>query len=639
MSASPNVVNIGLVAHVDAGKTTLTERLLYAAGAIRAPGRVDEGTAQTDFLDLERKRGISIRAASTVLSWKGRTINLIDTPGHTDFASEVERVLRVLDCAVLVISAAEGIQSQTEVLAGALAKLKTPTVLFFNKIDRAGADLSRVLQETGERLGLSPVVVDCLFEDGPAEDRLIEALAEEDDGLLEAYLSGEPLSKERLFSSLAAGVRARRLFPALTGCALKGTGVGTLLNLLALTAPQNKGDAQAPVSGVIFRMEHDKSMGRVSHVRLYAGTLKNRDTVRNATRDLEEKVVQIRKVSGAKYEDIGLLQAGDIGAVCGLAHARVGDILGDPGPVPGGCSFAHPLLSVRVFPYEEGDYPALVAAVEELCAEDPLLTMAWVPEERNLLIRITGLIQLEVLEALMITRFGLRVYFSDPTIIYKETPASVGEGFVAYTMPKPCWAVLRFLIEPGPRGSGIAYKSIVKNDDILYRYQAQVAQALPDALRQGPLGWEVTDAKITLIAGEHHNEHTHPLDFIVATPMAIMDGLVNTGTTLLEPMQAFRLSLPEETGGKAMGEIIRMRGQFDTPVIQKGMFTLEGRVPAATSMEFPVWAASVSSGRANLSVRFDGYEPCPVELGATTPYRGVNPLDQARYILSIRGAL
>lgn len=160
----------------------------------------------------------------------------------------------------------------------------------------------------------------------------------------------------------------------------------------------------------------------------------------------------------------------------------------------------------------------------------------------------------------MIPRFGLRVYFSDPTIIYKETPASVGEGFVAYTMPKPCWAVLRFLIEPGPRGSGIAYKSIVKNDDILYRYQAQVAQALPDALRQGPLGWEVTDAKITLIAGEHHNEHTHPLDFIVATPMAIMDGLVNTGTTLLEPMQAFRLSLPEETGGKAMGEIIRMRG-------------------------------------------------------------------------------
>lgn len=639
MPLSPDVVNIGLVAHVDAGKTTLTEQLLYAAGAIRAPGSVDRGTAQTDYLELERKRGISIRAASTVLTWKGRTINLIDTPGHTDFASEVERVLRVLDCAVVVISAAEGIQSQTEVLFQALTRLKTPALFFYNKVDRAGADLNRVLEETRERLGITPILVDALFSAEPVPEAVAEALAAQDDVLLEEYLSDLPLSTERLLSSLVEGVRSRRMTAALSGCALKGAGVPALLDLIAMAAPENKGDTQAPVSGVIFRMEHDKAMGRVSHVRLYAGTLHNRDMVRNATRETEEKVVQIRKTSGAKFEDTGLLQAGDIGAVCGLSNARVGDILGDPSKVPGSVPIAHPLLNVRVFPYEEKDYPAVVAAVEELCAEDPLLSMVWVAQERNLLIRITGLIQLEVLEALMISRFGLRVYFSDPTVIYKETPASTGEGFVAYTMPKPCWAVLRFRIEPGERGSGIRYKSIVKNDDILYRYQAQVAQALPDALRQGPLGWEVTDAKITLIDGEHHNEHTHPLDFIVATPMAMMDGLVNTGTTLLEPMQAFRLSLPEEAGGKAMGEIIRMRGQFDTPVVRKGTFTLEGRVPAATSMEFPVWAASVSSGRANLSVRFDGYEPCPLELGSTAPYRGVNPLDQARYILSIRGAL
>ena len=246
---------------------------------------------------------------------------------------------------------------------------------------------------------------------------------------------------------------------------------------------------------------------------------------------------------------------------------------------------------------------------------------------------------MEILEALLRERYGLAVSFTPPTVIYKETPTRAGRGFEAYTMPKPCWAVIDLWIEPGPRGSGLSYSSQVPNNQIFYRYQNHIETALPRALKQGLYNWEVTDLKVTLVGGEHHTIHTHPLDFFLATPMAVMNGLQHTGSTLLEPMQNVRISAPEEYVGKVIGDMIAMRGVFDSPVIAGGRFTMEARVPAAAFMEYTVRLASLTSGRGMVSTRFAGYEPCPLELGAEARRRGVNPLDREKWILTQRSAM
>ena len=638
------IVNLGIVAHVDAGKTTLTEQILLICEAIRTAGSVDDGTAHTDFMEIERQRGISVKSASTALSWKDVDINLIDTPGHVDFVAEVERAVWIVDCVVLVVSAVEGIQAQTEVIWRALHDLNKPVIFFINKIDRAGADVERVFGDIKEKFSQSVVMFNgANIESEIFTQEIEEAVAENDDGLLEKYLEGG-LTAEVICGNLGKQFFACKIYPVISGSAMFGKGIENLMDLIINICPNDyygdeKADnAKEDLSGVVFKIEHSKSLGRLAHVRMYAGSIKNRDVVHNLTQNLNEKIVQIRKNKLQKSVDMGMLSAGDIGVVCGFSHVQLGDVLGSGKYIPQSHKMAAPLLKVKVIPEDESQYPQLVDVISELAVEDPLLEMTWEREERELVISITGMIQLEILEALIMERFGLRVSFSPPSVIYKETPAKSGYGFEAYTMPKPCWAIIKFLLEPGERGSGVSYKSEVGDQKILYRYQSQIEQALPGSLKQGPLGWNVTDMKITLVDGESHFLHTHPLDFIMTTPMAMMNGLVSTGTDLLEPMLNFRISVEESLGGKMIREILDMRGTFDSPVISKGTFTMEGRYPAASSIDFPVRLASMSSGRGMLSSYFSGYEICPLELGKTTPYRGINPLDRQKYILHIRNA-
>ena len=632
------IVNLGIVAHVDAGKTTLTEQILLLCEAIRTAGSVDDGTAHTDFMEIERQRGISVKSASTALSWKNVDINLIDTPGHVDFVAEVERAVWIVDCVVLVVSAVEGIQAQTEVIWQALHNLKKPVIFFINKIDRAGADAEKVFGDIKEKFSQSAL----MFSGANIENEIFtqeieEAVAENDDVLLEKYLDGS-LSAKEIRENLGRQFFACKIYPVLSGSAMFGKGIENLIDLIINICPSESGEDKEYVSGVVFKIEHSKASGRLAHVRLYAGSIKNRDVVHNLTRNLDEKIVQIRKNKLQKSIDTGILSSGDIGVICGFSHVQLGDILGSGKYIPPSYKMATPLLKVKVMPPDESQYPQLVEIMSELAAEDPLLEMMWERDERELVINITGMIQLEILEALIIERFGLKVAFSPPSVIYKETPATTGYGYEAYTMPKPCWAIIKFLLEPGERGSGVSYKSEVGDNKILYRYQSQIEQALPGSLKQGPLGWNVTDIKITLVDGESHFLHTHPLDFMMTTPMAMMNGLVSTGTDLLEPMLNFRVSVEESLGGKIIREVLDMRGTFDSPVISKGTFTMEGRYPAASSIDFPVRLASISSGRGMLSSYFSGYEICPLELGKTTPYRGINPLDRQRYILYIRNA-
>ena len=638
-----NLRNIGIFAHVDAGKTTLSEQLLMHAGAIRRIGSVDEGTAHTDTLPVERRRGISVKASCVRLTWQGTDINLIDTPGHVDFAAEVERSFWALDAAVLVICAVEGVQPHTETLFHALREQGIPVMIFLNKCDREGADVPRVLAQVKRRL--SPDAV--LMADGEA---VAETVCAADEALLERYLAGEDIGADFLQGRLAEMTRRAQVYPVFAGSALKDEGVVPLLDALValMPGPDVTASAEKTLCGVVFASAQDRLLGRGVWVRLYAGQMENRapvtlpagiDPLTGEERLVQKKITQIRSVDGS---DAGSLGAGEIGIVFGLGDVAIGHVLGDASLLPRRVEpgrLRTPLITVQVIPEKAEDMQALRVACSTLAAEDPLLQVHYAKALNELQLHVMGAIQLEIIQEEVENRFGLKVSFSKPAVIYKETIAQAASGFVCYTVPKPCWAIMRFEIEPAPRGSGVTFRSTVPVKDILLRYQHQVEQALPLALHQGRLGWQVTDVNITLVEGNHHQFHTHPLDFIVATPWGIQDGLQRGGSTLLEPILECRFLLPPECVGRVMSDIALMRGEVVHTDTDADRVLLTALIPVATSVDYATTLASVTSGRGSMSVRLDGYRECPLELGATARRRNVDPLDTAKYILAARSAL
>ncbi len=648
----PNPVrNIGILAHVDAGKTTTTEHLLYLAGQLRKVGRVDDGTAFSDWMEVERARGISVRMAALSLTWQDTAINLIDTPGHVDFSSEVERSLRVLDGAILVISAVDGVDAHTEALWHAIRQAELPVLIYVNKIDRVGTDLDQVTRSirtllTQSALPIQEVqgvgrelsdITDLLTE--TRSSGILEWLADYDEELLEKFLGQSPVSPDRIRQKLAELVASRQVVPILYGASLRAVGVRELLDAVVQFLPAASQAWNQALSGLVFKIERHPRSGRAVFVRLFSGEMRTRDLVLNHTRQLDEKVTQIRKLNGQQQIDTGLLRAGDVAAVYGLNQARIGDVLGSPEGVRHPVSLGEAVLSVDVEPGLNEDPSRLAEALQELDDEDPALAFEWVSETRSCQVKVLGKVQLEILADLLQSRYGLHPEFGPANVLYRETPEKSGEGFVSYTMPKPCWAILRFEISPAERGSGLTYRSQAHPDRLLPRYQKEVERRVPDALQQGLRGWPVTDVNVVLIDGEHHVWHTHPLDFVVATPMAIMDGLTRTGTKLLEPILTFRISAPEEVGGRIMSDLITMRATFESPWTNSGYFTLEGEIPLATSMDYAVELSRLTGGRGSWTSRFHEYREAPPGVGQDRARRGVDPRDRARYILSVRQAL
>ena len=642
-------LNLGIVAHADAGKTTLTEQILYLAGAVRAAGSVDDGTASTDTLAVERERGISVRTACASVFWKGVKLNLIDAPGHSDFLSEVERSLSVLDAAVLVISSVEGIQPQTRQLAESLKNAGLPCLLFFNKCDRAGSRSAAVLQEAEKLFGKPVLPLNAVLEEGTERcavqplsltegerlERSVLACAEEP--LLELLLTSEEEAARALPEALGRAVGEARVLPALFGASKYGTGVGELLD----AAAEYLQEAEAPggeFCARVYKVEHDPIMGKAAYVRLFSGSLRNRQAVRCAG-ETEEKVTRIRCVSGKRLEDAEQVEANDIAVLYGLSSVRSGDVLGTAPEGLREYRLCEPLMLAKAEPENPEQQRKLVEALQLLCEEDPSLQLEWNREKQEAWIRVTGRIQLEVLEGLLMERWGLRVSFGKPSVIYRETPRKCAEGFEAYLAPKPCWAVVKFMLEPLPRGSGVQYESKVSPGRLPYLYQAHVETALFRALSQGLHGWEVTDMKVTLTDGESHHVHTHPLDFFVATPMALMDGLRAAGTKLLEPIVRLQLDAPEEYLGKTISLLTAHRGVFESPELRDGYFCLTALVPAAETFDFPVEFAVATAGKGSCGSRFSHYEDCPEGMGEERERLGPDPLDRPRFILAARSAL
>jgi ribosomal protection tetracycline resistance protein len=648
--------NVGLLAHVDAGKTTTTEQMLFRSGRIRTPGRVDAGTTQTDYLEVERRRGISVRMAATALEWKGATINLIDTPGHTDFVAEVERSLRILDGAVLIISAAEGVQAHTETLWHALRTLGVPTLLFVNKVDRFGASPERVLRQIRSRLTDRAVPAQALptpEHDFQGAERvgapaLLEVLAEWDEPSLARYVDGDPgegnpvdgnhSAEGWVHRRLAKLTQAGMAFPVLFGASLKGIGVAELMDAVVAYLPPPRTLPGAEPAGVIFKVEPDPVMGRMAYVRLFSGTLRTRAAIPVSGRPEPVRVVAMRKMYARTHQDVGELSAGDIAVVCGLGSVRAGDVIGVPEGLPPAHRLAAPVLRVRVWPEREQDLPRLLHAVQALADEDPSLLVHWVPEVRQIHVTVTGPVQVEVVQALLQHRHGLGARFSPPDVIYQEAPVGVGEGEAGSWLNPRSWVRLR--VAPGEPGIGLVYVPLGRHDDLYPQFEAEVRRSVESTLQQGLAGWQVTDARVTLVAGRFCSISTTVGEYTDATAMAVMSALAAAGTRLLEPLYAFRLSVPEAAAGRVMAELLQMRAVFDPPVAEGGgRLVLDGTVPVATSLAFPARVSGLTGGRGIWSARPAGYQPAPPGTQAERSRTGVNPLDRNLYRLAIRGAV
>ena len=662
--------NVGILAHVDSGKTTLTEQLLYLTGVIRAAGTVDGGTTATDNLTVEKQRGISVRTSTATAKHGDVIFNLIDTPGHVDFAGEVERSLSALDYAIVVISAVEGVMAHTENILKALDDYRLPAIVFINKIDRVGTDIDRVMTELSEVSSRTPVLFSSVLgaeTDSPTvttlsgvdfAERVTEALCEVNDEAAEAFLSDESLSEKRAFEITKEETSACRVMPVLCGSAKLSVGIKELISLSAEIMPSSERRGTESLSGVIFKIEHDKTMGKISHVRLFGGQLRNRDevelilpkndTVRDDSRidevsekkgNPKEKITQIRKFIGGKYTDSGEVKAGDIAALCGLTGAKTGQYIGNLAQ-GGAYKMASPFLRVKVTPKEDNPeaIPRLAEALSQLSDEEPYLDSKWENGQREITISTMGKIQIEVIDSLLKEKYGIAADFSPPSVIYKETPTKKGIAYADYTMPKPCWAVVQFEFEPMERGYGVSYHGRLPSNQCFYRYQNHIRTSFFDCLKQGLYGWEVTDFKCTLVGGQHHTIHTHPLDFFVCTPMAFMNGLQSMGVTILEPLLKMRVSVPTNLLGKIINEVTRMGGEYDSPVMLGDTSVIEAIVPAAESMDFPQKLASVSSGKGTVNVTFHGYRECRDGKEHVSERRGVNPLDRSKWILWARGA-
>ncbi len=659
----------GLLAHVDAGKTTITEQLLLLGGNIRSAGSVDQGTAQTDWMDVERRRGISVKNACAEVPYKDSVIQIVDTPGHVDFAAEVARSLQALDGAVLVISGAEGVQAHTRTIFQALERMKIPTIFAVNKVDRAGFDMDALTYQIGKRLTdrficlqkvENPACEDCrIVPENDLDDRkdsaaeqiagdIFEKLAEVDEELGELYLEERKPDRTLLLKKLREYSGTGEIYPVVFLNAKQGKGVRQLADAILEYLPDGFENDSGALQGIVFQVSHDPVMGKAAHIRLFGGKLTSRNFVPIAGQQPEEweKATQIRKIQGGRFLDTGEMKAGEIAAVYGLSKCRAGDVIGKEGDgdLPDldrkreNLLKIEPLLMVQVVPKDMQKETELSAALTQLSDEDPFLFYERNPLTGQMYLRVMGMVQIEILEELLQSSFGLETSFLPPSVIYKEKPAHEAVGKEVYTMPKPCWAVVELKVEPLPAGSGIVFESLLKEKELPYRYQNHIRQSLMDTVSQGIYGWGGTDAKFTLVGGQSHHVHTHPLDFFVATPVAVLRALTESESMLMEPYVKISLSAAEQFMGKVMGHIVNMRGEFEAPIIEDGMFFLEAVVPLRDSMEYPVTFRSLTSGQGSYSMELDSYRPCEKGFLETLPRRGVDPLDHAKWILSCRSA-
>jgi ribosomal protection tetracycline resistance protein len=634
-------LNLGILAHVDAGKTTLTERLLYEAGAIDELGSVDAGTTQTDSLTLERQRGITIRSAVASFELNDVHVNLIDTPGHPDFIAEVERVLSVLDGAVLLISAVEGVQPQTRILMRALQRLRIPTLVFVNKIDRPGAGDERVVQAISDRLTTALVAMGtahaigtraAYFTLSSAEDtafrvRLAEVLAERDEGIMAAYVEDEPGLPYRLLrDALVAQTERALVHPVFFGSAVTGAGVESLMTGIGELLPASGGDPDGPVAATVFKIERGASGEKIAYVRLFSGTIHTRELLRFG-RGLEDKVTAITVFERGPAVQRPAVSAGSVGKLWGLSGIQVGDRIGETGTDAPDHHFSPPTLESVVVAGKSDDGVRLRVALAQLAEQDPLINVRQDGTRQGLTVSLYGEVQKEVIQATLANEYGLDVTFRETTPIYIERPIRTGEAIeILHAESNPFLATIGLRVDPAASDSGIDFRLQVDPRTVpLYIYKTRegfserVDQYVRQALREGPFGWQVTDCVVTMTKCSYSVPDGPPskrgplstaADFRKLTPLVLMQALERAGTVVCEPIVRVSVELPTGAIGTLMAALARLQAAVvETPSLRGAVSTIETVLPAVRTQDLQRQLPELTGGEGVLDSTFAGYQP------------------------------
>jgi ribosomal protection tetracycline resistance protein len=654
-------LNLGILAHVDAGKTSLTERLLFAAGVIDEIGRVDDGSTQTDSLALERQRGITIKSAVVSFVVDDVTVNLIDTPGHPDFIAEVERVLSVLDGAVLVISAVEGVQAQTRVLMRTLLRLHIPTLIFVNKIDRGGADCDRVLQAISEKL--TPAIVPMGSArglgtrkaevtpygatDGAFVARLAEQLADHDDALLAAYVGdATSVSYCQLRGELATQTKQALAHPVFFGSASTGAGVDPLIAGAIELLPAARGDDDGPASGTVFKVERGPAGEKIAYVRMFSGTLRTRDRLQLRRED-EQKITAISVFDRGETIRCASVGAGQIGKLWGLGDVRIGDPIGLSRTDSQGHFFAPPTLETVIIPSRSADRGALHAALAQLAEQDPLINLRQDDMRQEIFVSLYGEVQKEVIQATLANDFHIDVTFRGTTTICIERPIGTGSAFeIIGKEPNPFLATVGLRIDPAPVDTGVEFQLEVELGSMPFSFFTAVEETVKASLHQGIYGWQVTDCTVTMTHSGYYARQSSAHggfdksmsstagDFRNLTPLVLMAALQRTGATVYEPIHRFTLEVPADTFGPILSVLTRLRAVAQTSTMRSSSCVLNGEIPAARVHDLQQQLPALTRGEGALESAFDRYQPARGAI-PTRPRSDHNPLNRREYLLHV----
>ncbi|MDK4731304.1 TetM/TetW/TetO/TetS family tetracycline resistance ribosomal protection protein [Rhizobium sp. CNPSo 3490] len=643
-------LNLGILAHVDAGKTSLTERLLFHAGVIDKLGSVDSGDTQTDNLELERQRGITIRAAVVSFKIGDRTVNLIDTPGHPDFIAEVERVLGLLDAAVVVVSAVEGVQAQTRVLVRALRRLGVPFAFFVNKVDRLGARYQEVMEALAAQLSVRPVAMSSVVNAGtklasvealaigrePLFSALCEALGENDEALLDDYvLAPDRLTEERLGTSLADQMARGLIHPVFAGAAMTGAGISALASAIPTILPGRHPDPDGPVAGKIFKIERGWGGEKLAYLYLSSGTVRLRQYL-----DLPkgpERVTAIRLFEEGRSHGVESFRAGQIACVSGLIGGRIGDAVGDDPGAGGRAHFAPPTLETRVLARRPSEKAALWLALNQMAEQDPLINLRRNEDTDEVFVSLYGEVQKEVVQSTLLADYGIEASFEESTVILVERPVGIGTGLQAlFKEPNPFLATVGLRVEPRPPGAGNSFALEVDVGQMPAAFYRAVEETVFETLKQGMSGWQVVDCHVAMTAARHSSPASTAADFRQLTPWVLATALSNAQTVLCEPVDRFHLETPAESLSAVLTLLARSAATTSDSVIAEGVARSEGTMTSQMVRSVQQQLPGLTGGTGVMETAFDHYAPTagPPRLRRRS---GPDPFNPVEYLLRLRG--
>ncbi|MEK4498219.1 translation factor GTPase family protein [Bacillus sp. FSL R12-0069] len=640
-------INIGIVAHVDAGKTSLTERILYETNVIKEVGRVDSGNTQTDSMELERQRGITIKASVVSFFIDDIKVNVIDTPGHADFIAEVERSFRVLDGAILVISAVEGVQAQTKILMRTLQKLNIPTILFVNKIDRSGANSEKVVKQIKEMLSNEAFPFYSAQNEGTKEARIleyksyddcVELLAPYNESLLTSYVNNEIIPDALLRKELEKKIQQANVYPIFFGSAMTGIGVTELLENISALLPANNSSPDEELSGVVFKIEREPSGEKIAYVRLFSGSLHIRkyvDIQRDEFLPHKEKIKKMCLFHNGDAIQTSTVPSGEFCKVWGLNDIKIGDIIGQQTDYIKDIHFAEPQMEAAIDAVSKEQIHDLYAALMELCEEDPLIQV-WKDDVHNeLYIRLFGEVQKEVIETTLFEKYNLQVTFSNTRVVCIEKPIGIGNSVeVMGEKTNPFYATVGFKVERGELNCGITYKLGVELGSLPLAFHKAIEDTVFQTLKQGLYGWEVTDISVTLTHTGYASPVTTASDFRNLTPLVLMDALKKAETYVYEPVNEFELTVPEHAISTAMYNLAAIPATFAEPIFNNNSYQLTGSLPVAKTENFKRMLHSFTEGEGIFTTRPAGFTKL------TTPFPtrkrvDYNPLNRKDYLLYV----